>query len=499
MERMVTYIPATNEVISPELKPITKVAAYARVSTLNPEQEDSYESQKEHYETLIAETEGWELAEIYADQASGMNTKKRDDFKRMMKDAKKGRFDLLLVKSISRFARNVLTTVESIRELQSYGVEVRFQKEALSTSSPQIGFLLTVMASMAEQESLSISQNVQIGLQYKYKRGEWSVAYKNFLGYDRNKDGEVVINEEQAETVRLIYDRFLSGTSLDHLAKQLKEEGRKTGKGGLSWDKGRLSELIKNSKYRGVVILQQSYTADVLMKRRVKNNGDRPQYRVENAIPPIVDDQTWFMANAELLRRASYMKDRSVPGPRPRWGNNDFTSLIYCRHCGAFLNRHLARKVYVWKCRERAQGSGCKCEIIKESELIEATLEAAQQLHDSQPMIRRYRVPELSERSTEAERIEAAATYSENRMAERVIEFLAGPCPEEYSSDIPNRLIERIDFTDTEWVFRFWGRQTVKVERTVEHKEIGRRLTRSNRRAEASDQKNVVVIGKEAV
>ena len=159
VEKVVTVIPATADAIAPEERPITKVAAYARVSTLNPEQEESYESQKKFYQDLINETEGWELTEIYADQASGLNTKKRTDFKRMLSDAKKGRFQLLLVKSISRFGRNQVDTISSIRELQSYGTEVRFQKESLSTNSPQINFLLAIMASMAEQESISISQN----------------------------------------------------------------------------------------------------------------------------------------------------------------------------------------------------------------------------------------------------------------------------------------------------------------------------------------------------
>ena len=493
---MVTYIPSTAETIAPEEKPVTKVAAYARVSTLNPEQEDSYEAQKEHYETLISETEGWELAEIYADQASGLNTKKRTDFKRMMADAKKGKFNLLLVKSISRFARNLVDSISSIRELQSYGIEVRFQKESLSTASPQIGFLLAVMSSMAEQESLSISQNVQLSFEYKMKRGEWFCTYSKFLGYDKDKDGEIVINPEQAETVRLIYDRFLSGTSLDHLAKQLKAEGRKTGTGGTSWNKGHLAQIIKNEKYSGIAILQKTFTDDVLNKHRKVNNGDRPQYRVENALPAIIDKQTWLLAQAELLRRAKAAKEKTIPGPRPRWGKNDFSSMVYCPHCGAFLNRHLARQTRVWKCHNRATGNGCNCEIIHESELQEATLKAAQALWDKKPNIRHFKVPTLTDKTSEKVQIEAAATFAENQYADRITTFLSQPRPEEYSSEMPLRLLDRIDFSDTEWTFRFWGRQTIKVPRTAgANKDLGRKLKRSNR-PEPKPTKEIVLTPK---
>ena len=496
MERMVTYIPPTAETVTPDKKPITKVAAYARVSTLNPEQEDSYEGQQRFYRDLINETPGWELTEIYADQASGLNTKKRTDFKRMMSDAKNGAFDLLLVKSISRFGRNTVDTISSIRELRSYGTEVRFQKESLSTASPQIEFILTVMASMAEQESLSISQNVQLAFQYKMKRGEWSCAYSTFLGYDRTPEGEIVVNEEQAKTVRHIYERFLAGVSLDHLAIEMNEEGCwLTGKGSPVWEKGTLRKILTNPKYSGVVILQQTYTADVLTKKRKKNDGKVPQYRVENGIPAIIDKQTWYLAHAELLRRAKHSTGQEAPGPRPRWGKHDFTMLIRCPKCGAFLNRHLARKTRVWKCHDRATGGSCRSEVIREEELVNVTLQAAQALWDKQPNVRHYKVPELSERSEEKTRLEAAAIHTENRLADRVSAFLQGERPTEYDPSVPKDLLESITFDDDVWTFRFWGRQTITVPRAPVGKtvDVGRKLKRSGRPVETSPQSVIVV------
>ena len=197
----VQVIPATMQRAAP-IQERKRVAAYARVSTLSSEQEESFESQVAYFTDLIERNADWELAQIYADRGkSGLNTEKRTEFNRMMRDGKKGKFQILLVKSISRFARNTLTTIQCIRELKSRGVEVRFQKEALTTESPQMEFLLTIMASMAQQESLSISANVQLGLTYKMQRGEWHAPFKRFLGYRKLSDGTIVIDEEQAAVV----------------------------------------------------------------------------------------------------------------------------------------------------------------------------------------------------------------------------------------------------------------------------------------------------------
>ena len=478
----IEIIPAAKEaaVIAGGGNPIIKVAAYARVSTFSSEQEDSYESQQNHFRALINETPNWELTEVYADQASGLNTKKRTGFKRMMADAKKGKFNLLLVKSISRFARDIVTTVESIRELQGYGVEVRFQKESMSTASPQIDFLLAVMGSLAEQESVSISQNTTIGIRYKQQRGEYTLAYSTFLGYDRGEDGKLVINPEQAETVKLIYDRFLSGVSLEKLAKDLESEGRKTGTGSTKWEKTSLARIITNEKMCGDARLAKSIVVDLRAKKRAPNKGQVQQVYVTEDHEPIIDRQTWLLAQGELARRSKLAKGEEAPGPVPRWGNNDFTRLVRCPKCGAFMNRHLARKERVWKCHNRADGNGCKSEIVKEKEMQDAALLAAQMLHDKHPMIRHRNVPELSMRSEEKTLIEAAAIHADNALADRIVVFLGGERPTEYDASIPLMLLERVDFSDTEWTFRFWGKQTIKVPREARPQIIvGRRLKRS--------------------
>lgn len=494
MERMVQFIPAEQNITSDGARDSVRVAAYARVSSLP--QEESYESQVEHFTTLIGNHPEWDLIRVYGDEGvSGLGTKKRDGFNDMIRDGKRKKYDKLLVKSISRMGRNTVDLLNAIRELRAVGVGVYFEKENIDTLETTGELMITLMSAFAQAESESISGNVRLGLEYRMKRGEWSVAFSNFLGYDRDADGNVVIVPEQAETVRRIYDLFLSGLSLREVAEALEAEGRLTGAGNSEWRKDSITDIIKNIKYSGTVILQKTYTADVLTKQRKRNKGEVPQYRVENGIPAIIDKQTWLLAQAEYLRRSRLAKGIDAPGPRERWGHNDFSSLIFCPDCGAFLNRHMARKTRIWKCRNRAVGSGCKCEIIKEEELQIVTLEAAQALWDKQPNVRHWKVEELTENTSEEKQIEVAAVHAENMRSDRIAEFLKAPRPIEYTSDIPNRLIERIDFNDREWTFRFWGRQTIKVERQPvgETRDQGRKLKRSGRPIETP--KRIVTIG----
>ena len=478
MEKMVHVIPAKANADRAGKKPITKVAAYARVSTLNAEQEDSYENQKEHYETLINETEGWELAGIYADQASGMNTKKRDGFKQMLKDASRGKFQLLLVKSISRFGRNTVDTVSSIRQLKSYGIEVRFQKEQLSSTSPQVDFLLTVMASMAEQESLSISQNVRIGYQYKMKKGEHSLAYSKFLGYDRGEDGKLVINPEQAKTVRFIFDNFLSGMTLFDLTKALEREGHLTGTGNPHWTKMGVSRILKNEKMCGCALLGKTTVTDVLNKVREYNTGQAPQYFVENDHEPIVDMQTYLLAKGELIRR----NHDCVKGPTLKHHRNDYSGKIVCPLCGKHYDRRVGKTGNTWTCFGRIKG-GCTAPIIKEERLNALTLEALQRLWDLKPEVKLKEIPILKMDDTDSVLEKAAVDYMNNQFANRIADFCKGSRPTKYSPGIVWNLIEEITVDGSTLTYKFYNGTKVSVTGNIFTVGgfRGRRLTRSER------------------
>ena len=478
----VTIIPA-QERLSDNYGALKKlrVAAYVRVSTLSSEQEDSLENQRLHYEEIVGNNPRLDLVKIYADQASGLNTKKRTQFNNMMRDAKDHKFDVLYVKSISRFARNTVTTLTAIRELNSYGIETRFEKENLVSTDTSTNLLLSIMASMAESESISISENVNLGLKYKYSRGEWSANFTNFLGYDKLPDGTVAINEEQAATVREIYLEFLSGMSLDRLVKKLAAEGRKTGTGMATWTKTGLIRILSNIKYSGDVIQGITTTVDVINKHRIRNNGEAPQYFIENGIPAIVGRQEWLLAKGELSRREKMtIEGRDVGGPAIYTGKYPFTRKIVCPSCKNFYNHRNARGKYVWECYGRIHRS-CTAEIIKEEELKDAVFRAASDLWELKPVIKMKDVPILSPKDSEDRLISAAALHMENSFAKKTQNFLSGDKPTGYDPELVRNLVEKIVISDTEILVAFYGTDPVRVERIKPGRNIftGRKLKRN--------------------
>ena len=443
MENKVVCIPAAS--LSSEHKAVTNVAAYCRVSSLP--QEESYESQVEHFTSYIRGHDDWTLTKVYGDEGcSGLNTIKRGGFKQMLKDGKSGKFDLLLVKSISRLGRNTVDLLQCIRALKSAGVVCFFEKENLSTDGNGTGeLMLTLLSAFAQMESESISANVRIGLNYKMQRGEWSCAYSTFLGYD-NVDGEIAVNLEQTETVRLIFDLFLSGFSLAQITKRLESSGRTTGMGNKTWHKGTIERILQNRKYCGDVVLQLTVTEDVLTKRRVPNDGLAPQYIVYGGIPAIITKQTFWLAQGELERRGRLIhhQTKGSKGIDVTRYDNGFTGKLKCGCCGANYNKVNTRRSYSWKCRQRISGE-CDNTIIPEAEVQKVVLLAAQELYDRQPSLRLKGVETLSEESTLEELVSAAEAHIANQFKKRVIDFLKGDKPEKFSMDLLE-IIERIDY-----------------------------------------------------
>ena len=283
----ITIIPArpqrANSQQNETEKPKLRVAAYCRVSTDSDEQATSYEAQVSHYTEQITRNPEWAFAGIYADDGiSGTNTKKREEFNRMIADCMDGKIDMIITKSISRFARNTLDCLKYIRQLKDRNIPVFFEKENINTLDAKGEVLLTIMASLAQQESQSLSQNVKLGLQFRYQRGEVQVNHSRFLGYTKDENGRLVIDPEQAEVVRRIYREYLDGYSTDKIAAGLERDGILTGAGNPRWHTSTVAKILRNEKYMGDALLQKTYTVDYLSKKRIKNNGIMPQYYVEN-------------------------------------------------------------------------------------------------------------------------------------------------------------------------------------------------------------------------
>jgi DNA invertase Pin-like site-specific DNA recombinase len=246
----VTIIPARRQVgnnVKQAEQPKLRIAAYCRVSTDSDEQETSYETQVSHYTEYIKSHSEWELAGIFADDGiSGTNTKKRDEFNRMIDECMAGNIDMIITKSISRFARNTLDCLKYIRLLKDKNIAVWFEKESINTMDSKGEVLITIMASLAQQESQSLSQNVKLGLQYRYQQGKVQVNHNHFLGYTKDSDGHLVIDPEQAEVVKRIYREYLEGLSMKKIAEGLEQDGILTGAGKTKWYDSTINKILRN-------------------------------------------------------------------------------------------------------------------------------------------------------------------------------------------------------------------------------------------------------------
>ena len=288
-----------------------RVAAYARVSTDSDEQLSSYEAQVDFYTRHIKSNPEWEFVNVYTDEGiSGTNTKKREGFNRMVADALDGRIDLILTKSISRFARNTVDTLTTVRKLKEKNVEVYFEKENIYTLDAKGEVMITIMSSLAQEESRSISENVTWGIRKSMADGKIILAYKNFLGYEKGEDGLPKIVEEEARIVREIYRMFLDGKTVRTIADHLTSQGIPTPRGKEKWCVSTIISILTNEKYKGDALLQKVYTADFLNKKKFKNTNVLPQYYVENFHPAIFDGETFNLVQTELAKRGGCNRER---------------------------------------------------------------------------------------------------------------------------------------------------------------------------------------------
>jgi site-specific DNA recombinase len=375
----VTLLPARKNaglVKKDEEKPKLRVAAYCRVSTDSDEQATSYDAQIEHYTAYINGHPDWELAGIYADDGiSGTNTKKREEFNRMIDECMAGHIDMVITKSISRFARNTLDCLKYIRQLKDKNIPVYFEKENINTMDSKGEVMITIMASLAQQESQSLSQNVKLGLQYRYQQGEIQVNCNRFLGYTKDENKHLVIVPEEAEIVKRIYREYLEGASMLKIARCLEADGILNGAGNERWHTSNINQILRNEKYIGDALLQKTYTVDFLTKKRVKNTGIVPQYYVENSHKPIIPREIFMQVQEELIRRRCVHTSKN--GKKRSFSSNHcFAQIIICSNCGEVFRRvhwnNRGKKSIVWRCVSRLENTGLFCDA---RTVLESTIE----------------------------------------------------------------------------------------------------------------------------
>lgn len=339
----VEIIKARNTLSSRAKTNLTKrlrVAAYCRVSTDSEDQINSYKSQVQYYTDLIKSNSEWSLAGIYADEAiTGTQVTKREDFQRLINDCMNGDIDLIVTKSISRFARNTLDTLKYVRMLKEKGIAVFFEEENINTLTMDGELLLVILSSVAQQEVENISANVKKGLKMKMQRGEL-VGFQGCLGYDYHpEDKTITVNEEEAEIVRYIFKRYIEGAGGSVIARELQNLGYKTKRGSTTWAETTVIGIIKNEKYKGDILMGKTFTLDPISKRRLDNFGEEDQFYVRDHHEAIISEEV-FDAAQEILKRRSKPRRLGTDGKREKFSRKyAFSCLLECGFCGGTLTR----------------------------------------------------------------------------------------------------------------------------------------------------------------
>ena len=368
-----------------------RVAAYCRVSTDQEQQANSYQVQIEYYTDYINSNPEWTLAGIFADEGiTGTSTEKRTAFRQMIRLCKQRRIDLILCKSQSRFSRNTLDSLKYIRMLKDLGIGVIFEKEHLNTLTEYSEFILTLHSSFAQAESESISRNVSLGIQMAFREGKVRYSYRGWLGYRKGEDDKPEIIPQEAEVVRLIYKLYLDGLSAKAIAERLRQRNIPNKNGESEWRHDMVLRILKNEKYAGDALLQKQYTADCITHKRVKNNGERPMYFVEDCHPAIIDRATFNLVQQEIARRASKRKvsDKCITEQGRYSSKYVLTELMICGECGTPYRRVTwnvqGKKQIVWRCISRLDHGSRYCKnspSIHEEPLQKAIVDAINEYH----------------------------------------------------------------------------------------------------------------------
>ena len=321
---------------------LLRTAAYARVSNGKDAMLHSLSAQVSYYNSLIQSNPEWLFCGVYADEALTGTKDNRENFQRLLTECRAGNIDLIITKSISRFARNTVTLLETIRELKELGVDVYFEEQNIHSISPDGEFMLTLLGSYAQEESYSASENQKWRIRKDFEQGR--LGSITMLGYERNADGTLIIIPEEAEIVKMIFNDFLSGMGKNALANKLLAMGVPT-KGGGVWTAWSIRRILKNEKYCGDLLLQKTYRENHITKRKMPNHGELPQYYVEEAHEGIIDKET-FMRAQELLKA----KKEYFSPDKPTTVTYPFSGMIHCGCCGKFYRRKVQPYRITWIC-----------------------------------------------------------------------------------------------------------------------------------------------------
>ena len=427
------------------------VAAYARVSTNSEEQQTSYEAQVDYYTKYIKSRPDWEFVEVYTDEGiTATNTKKREGFKEMVENALAGNIDLIITKSVSRFARNTVDSLTTIRKMKDKGIEVFFEKENIYTLDSKGELVLTIMSSLAQEESRSISENVTWGRRKQFADGNVCLPYKHFLGYKKGEDGKPEVVPAEAAIIRLIYMLFLEGKTPGAIADYLTEQGfpTPTNKSKV-WHLKTVESILTNEKYKGSAILQKKYTVNYLEKKMAVNDGQVPKYYIEESHEAIIPPGEFEMVQEEMKRRKSLSRKYS--------GSTLFASKIICGDCGAYFgakvwhsNTEYRRVVY--RCNEKYEKKGtprCSTSHLTEEEIKNGFVRALNILiSDKQAVLDDCRL--LFDTLTETAELDAQI---ETQMAER-----------EYAMEILKKCVED-NAVKEQSQLEYWKRYDALAER----------------------------------
>ncbi|MDK4232393.1 recombinase family protein [Corynebacterium accolens] len=438
----------------------------ARVSTDLEEQQSSYHAQVDYYTRYINEHAGWQLVGIYTDEGiTGTSTKHREGFKQMITDALDGKIDLIITKSVSRFARNTVDTLTHVRLLKDRGVEVYFEKENIWTLDSKGELLITIMSSLAQEESRSISENVTWGHRKRFVDGKVMVPYKSLLGYKKGADGNLAIDEERAPVVREIYGLFLAGKSIREIKDTLETEGHLTPRGKTTWHVTTTRSILSNEKYKGDALLQKTYTADFLTKTIKRNDGEVAQYYVTGNHAPIIGPEVWDQVQYELATRHGEGSGSKL---------HLFSSRLKCADCGGWYGRKTwsstTNKHTVWHCNNKHAGDQvCATPTLRDHQIKTTFLTALSQLGPAleAPSLREDLAAVFDTKQLEAEREDLA-----ERQAELEAAFTAMVAHNQHvatDQDEYTKQIKRIETDYNHATDRLKNLETQSNERQVKH------------------------------
>ena len=388
-KRKVREIPAKPEFSGRstlDLRP-KRVAAYCRVSTDREEQEHSFETQKQMYTDMIMMKPTWQMAGIYADEGiTGTIAKKRPGFMKMIEDCRKGKIDIIITKSVSRFSRNNLDCLMYVRELKAKGIPIIFEKEGINTLQVSSELLIALFGGLSQAESESISMNVKMGIRHNLKNGKVHFCYSSFLGYRKGADGNPEIVPEEAEIIKRIFSEYLLGRTLKVIAQGLNDDNIPKASGKVNWTDGNIMSILRNEKYKGDALLQKTYVVDCISKKTKKNNGELPMYYVENSHPAIIERSVFGRVQEEIARRNSKRKTKEI-GTKTELGKYSgkyaLSEMLYCGECGKPYRRVTwnirGEHKVVWRCVSRLDYGKkyCKCSPSMEENLLHNAISEA--------------------------------------------------------------------------------------------------------------------------